>query len=253
MTSSLSGAEYLHPAFANHLFFLACHRGTVEIGPDGVHVRSDIEGFSCWAPANQDAVIPVDSGAVRINSYDESNWTQTLRIGGYVPAETIRYMQRATGALPPTGHRPCNGVVNPATSEAGARAFARVQLDGFIHPDAANRTSWATIFEAVACEVWDRRDHRLYIVWQSGVPVAVGLTVFAAGTAGLYAVATHPTVRRRGLARLVLERAAIDANALGYATMVLQVAEGSDAERLYFNAGFESLYTATTWRRKPQA
>src|SRR5690348_173977 len=61
-------SEYLHPAFVNHLSFLACHRGTIDIGPDGVHVRSDIEGFSCWAPAHPNAVLPADAAAVRINS-----------------------------------------------------------------------------------------------------------------------------------------------------------------------------------------
>jgi hypothetical protein len=185
ITSSPLGAEYFHPAFVNHLLFLACHRGTVEIGPDGVHVRSDIEGFSCWSPVHQEGVIPVDAGAVRINSYNESNWVETLRPAGYLSAETIRYMQRATGALPPTELLPRN-CVTIARSDADARVFARVQLDGFIQPDAANRTRWGAIFEAVACKVWGRRDHRLYIFRQFGIPVAVGMIVCAAGIAGLY-------------------------------------------------------------------
>lgn len=247
MTSGLR-ADTLDPAFLNHLFFLACHRGIVEIGPDGVRVRSDIEGFSCWAPAHPDGVIPVDRVAVRINSYDESIREEMLRLAGYLPAETIRYMRRATGARALQG-RP-SAEVTVAASEADARTFARVQLEGFIHPDAANRSRWETIFESVACKVWQRADHRLYIVRQSGLPVAVGLLVFSAGIAGLYAVATQPAARRQGLARLVLEEAAAEAQALGYATVVLQVALRSDAERLYFNAGFESLYTTTTWRQK---
>lgn len=35
------------------------------IGPDGVWVRSDIRGFSCWAPAHSSAVLPDDAGAIR--------------------------------------------------------------------------------------------------------------------------------------------------------------------------------------------
>lgn len=245
-------SEYLHPAFVNHLSFLACHRGTIDIGPDGVHVRSDIEGFSCWAPAHPNAVLPADAAAVRINSYEEPDWTETLRAAGYSTAETIRYMHRATDARPPTERRQ-SADVTIASSESDARAFARVQLDGFIKPDAPNRLRWEAVFESVACKVWGRPDHRLYIVRESGNPVAVGLIVLASGVAGLYSVATQPAARRRGFASLVLERASIEANELGYGRIILQVATESDAERLYFNAGFESLCTTTTWRRKPLA
>jgi GNAT superfamily N-acetyltransferase len=134
------------------------------------------------------------------------------------------------------------------SNDAAAITFADVQLAGFLEPDDPTRQLWHWVFEAAARRVFCRSDHRLYVVTAAGRPSAVGLLVFAAGIAGLYAVATRPEMRKRGLARLLLDTARSDAQRMGFVRLILQATTGSYADRLYRGAGFAEIYVATFWR-----
>ncbi|WP_372446405.1 GNAT family N-acetyltransferase [Kribbella aluminosa] len=63
---------------------------------------------------------------------------------------------------------------------------------------------------------------------------------------GVYAVATKPQYRGRGLATSLLAQVRRDAAGR---RLTLQVVEGSDAERLYLNAGFRPAYRSPPLRR----
>ena len=63
---------------------------------------------------------------------------------------------------------------------------------------------------------------RLYLGLMNGEPVATALLFLAAGVAGLYAVATAPHARRRGIGTALSRAALVTGRDLGYHLGVLQ-------------------------------
>ena len=80
------------------------------------------------------------------------------------------------------------------------------------------------------------------------MPAGVTLTV-ETEIVGVYAVATPPAFRKRGVATALLDAALRRAAERGRATATLQVVVGSAAERLYTSLGFASQFTSEIWRR----
>lgn len=76
-----------------------------------------------------------------------------------------------------------------------------------------------------------------------GRAVASGFAVLERGWAGVFAMGTHPSARRRGAARALLHALARRVLERGAASLYLQVeADNAAALRLYGEAGFTSLY-----------
>lgn len=77
----------------------------------------------------------------------------------------------------------------------------------------------------------------------AGRPAAVGMGVLERGQLGMFNMATHPDMRRRGAASSVIHALACWAEQRGAKTLYLQVAAGNTAaQTLYSKLGFETLY-----------
>jgi ribosomal protein S18 acetylase RimI-like enzyme len=79
----------------------------------------------------------------------------------------------------------------------------------------------------------------MWQAWEDGQPVAKAATYLAAGSAGVYAVATRPKARRRGLAGILTLTALHEARKLGKSLAVLH--SSPMAESLYRSLGFEAV------------
>ncbi len=111
---------------------------------------------------------------------------------------------------------------------------------------------WAKSLRRAALIGMERgHDHyRMYYASLNGAGVATAFTVFSAGTAGLYGMATSKDFEGQGIGRALLAHCAAEAFDRGVDVMTLQVPTGSKAERFYEGAGFQKAYVGRRFVKK---
>lgn len=127
--------------------------------------------------------------------------------------------------------------------------------------EAATRALWGRIagsgsgFSQAAVEALEKLEptiddprykaQRRYLGLLEGRPVACSALVLDAGVAGLYAVATLPEARRKGIGRVMTLRPLLEARELGYRVGVLQSSAAGHA--LYEAMGFKDVCRYTLY------
>ncbi|WP_405931602.1 GNAT family N-acetyltransferase [Streptomyces sp. NBC_00827] len=234
---SLTAADRLPAPAANHLAFMAAHRGSVEITADSLALEGDEEFFSWWAPLGEAVPIPAGAKTVRVFPFSGNGWPARLEQAGFKRAGELSYL-RAPAA--PDGPTLPDGVTLTVVEDNGqAREFALTQAAGFAEPgDTPEQTAWwEEDFTRNALRHYASADQTFYLLRSESEGAAVALALHSHGLAGIYAVATRPAHRGRRYAGLLL--AAISAEAHGRGEqLALQTEVGSTAERLYLRSGF---------------
>jgi GNAT superfamily N-acetyltransferase len=91
---------------------------------------------------------------------------------------------------------------------------------------------------------------RYYLARLDGEPVATAMLVLAAGVAGIYAVATIETARRRGIGAAVTLAPLLDARDRGYVAGVLQSSEMGYG--VYARMGFTEQFRYHSYHFQPE-
>lgn len=191
-------------------------------------------GFLWWvAPFHT----PVDLGARLANA--------GIRYEGSAPAMAIDI-----AALPRNEPLPPDLEIVPVCDAATLREFIGVLAaemgvpDGEANPAAAHHAALqAAIPPTLASELVPTR----YLGLIHGRPVATSRISIGGGVAGLYAVATLPDVRGRGIGR-AMTLAALDAGrALGYRIGVLQASDSGLP--VYRRLGFRTMFDYAVYLR----
>jgi GNAT superfamily N-acetyltransferase len=155
---------------------------------------------------------------------------------GWSVAVTLNHMAHPVPRSVPPG--PAEVIVRIARSCDEVRVFSEVQSAGFGVPD------WVHWVHKVNLVNAQRPDQRFYVAEIDGRPVGVTLLLITGSVAGLYAVATLPAARRRGVARALIHRAAQDALSLGADTLCLNTAAGGPAQLMFAGVGFEVAFAS---------
>ncbi len=123
------------------------------------------------------------------------------------------------------------------TSNAEMQAlWARIAGVGSDFPDAA--TDALARLEAALADPQYKAQHR-YMGLLNGTPVATSALVLASGVAGIYAVATVPEARGKGIGKIMTVIPLLQARQLGYRVGVLQAS--SMGYSIYGKIGFRDV------------
>jgi hypothetical protein len=114
--------------------------------------------------------------------------------------------------------------------------WARIAAVGTGFPDAA--TDELVRLEATLADPLYKAQHR-YIGLLDGTPVATSALVLDSGVAGIYAVATIPEARRKGIGKIMTVIPLLDARQIGYRVGVLQAS--SMGYSIYGEIGFRDV------------
>ncbi|MES2441258.1 MAG: GNAT family N-acetyltransferase [Pseudomonadota bacterium] len=235
--------------FRNHLHFLRRHRGDFLATRDGVYMVGEAPGVSFWTPLHDAARLPEDFGAVRLLPQSGEGWPARLGAAGYVEAETFSYQALACGrALSPRFPVP-EVPVRRVESREDALAFARVQSAAFLTGDDGISVWWRSFFALAAVRNYQDPGQDMLIADAGDGASAAVLVVHAAGVSGLYAVATRPEARGKGLGTALLASALGEAARRGSQALTLHTESGSFADGYYRRLGFEERYASPVWRR----
>ena len=226
----------------NHLAFLAAHRGQVRRSAAGIAVVGEPDEFSAWIPLSASAELPPDTATVRLVPWSGDGWAERLVAAGYQPAEVLVYMEAPPDA---DAGEPLAAIA----SDEDAMAFAEVQSAAFLDEDEPDYDWWRKMLQDMALRNYRAPDQSLYLLRVDGDPASVTLVLRTGPVFGVYAVATKPAYRGRGLASALLAQARRDAARAEGARLALQVVEGSDAERLYLKLGFRAVFRSPHFRR----
>ncbi len=132
--------------------------------------------------------------------------------------------------------------------EVTAREWGLTCARGFEAPDASRKglgEAWADLI----CHV-DPEGIVSYLGCLDGRPVATSLLMYGAGVAGIYAVATVPEARRKGIGAAMTCAPLLDARSKGYAIGILQASEMGAP--VYRSLGFEEYCEVFEYFRRPR-
>jgi GNAT superfamily N-acetyltransferase len=240
----------LDPIFANHLQFFRRHRGDFHVAGDGVYIVAEAPGVTSWTPLSDEAALPPGFDAVRLLPESGHGWPRRLEQMGFAAAETLSYQAMALTNAIARQDSPAVRIA-PVSSTEDALAFAAVQAAAFLEEPDEGNDWWRAFFPLAAMRNYVDPDQRLLTAFCEEQAAAVLLLLYTGDCAGIYAVATRPKYRRRGLSAALLKAAADDARERGAKCLVLQAMLGSVADGFYRRAGFEERYRSTVWRRAP--
>ena len=112
----------------------------------------------------------------------------------------------------------------------------------------ASAPSWLrTMTRRVILDSLSEPWHTFYVGYIDHQPAGTLHLLVEGGTAGIYAVATLRSQRRRGVQTALLARAIADARAAGCDLICLRTAADGDARTLFAHTGFEVAHEQTLW------
>ncbi len=109
--------------------------------------------------------------------------------------------------------------VNKVDNPEGQALWARTTAKGFGVPDPV--AAEVAALEATFTSSYYKAAHH-YIGYLDDVPVAASSMVLDSGVAGIYAVATAPEVRRKGIGAAMSRMPLLEAKEMGYHVCILQ-------------------------------
>jgi GNAT superfamily N-acetyltransferase len=143
---------------------------------------------------------------------------------------------------------PAGFSIQLAHDEASFKEWVRVMFTGFEipndPPDPA-RAAWLRLLKLA-----DPETALVYTGWLNDEPVATALLFLGAGVAGLYAIATLPAVRRKGLGAMMTLHPLLHARSLGYKIGILHASEMGAG--VYRSVGFQEYCQVQSYRWKPE-
>lgn len=226
--------------FENHLRFLQVHRGSVKSTEQAVEVRSDKPEYTYAIPekgAELDRLLR-DFRTLHFAPWGR-NHLQKISTLGMKPKGSLSYMELKRNV---SAWADLNDLaITVARDENEMVVFSDIQCRGFLESPAAYDSWAAWLAAANRCNL-NKAGQHFYVGRYKGAAAGVVMTVLGDGLAGIYAVATKPEFRKKGISTALMKRAIEDAAKEGCDDITLQVVRGSYAEAFYKKLGFETAF-----------
>ncbi len=231
----------------NHLAFLASHRGSVRRDGDTLFIESDRMEFT-YAILGRGARVeklPPTSQTLQHLPWNEAT-VDDLNRTGFSPTIGLSYM--VLGENLPEWRVRTDLSIERVRDVAHMDVFSNVQSRGF-NETQESFDRWHPWLRAANHRNLENPNQLFYVGSLGNEAVGVVLTVIDGESAGIYAVATLPNHRKKGISATIMKQAVLDAQAKGCNIMTLQVKQDSYVEDFYRHLGFNRVFTTGMYRR----
>ncbi len=227
--------------FENHVEFLSTHRGNVTRLKDAFTVESDRPEFTyAVLGSGENSALLEKFSTVHLIQWNDPR-EQDLNDPRYQSRGGLSYMTFAGDSAAWT-RNPSVEIVSVTTKEE-MDIFSHVQAAGFAQTQ-EDYDRWHPWLSQANHRNLNSERQKFYVGYVDGKPVGTTLLVLTKGLAGIYAVATLPESRKRGIGSSLMARAVTDARNQQCDLITLQVAASSYAESLYKKLGFDTRFSA---------
>lgn len=221
----------------NHICFLSKHRGIKECLEYANFIHSDNTDYNIAFPLSKESIEKIS----REFTIYLPQWVQI--------DEQIKSQYKKTGSLT---YMILDGgsenwavnkqiIIKRADTLSAIEDFSIVQVKGFCETQ-EEFNEWYSWLREKNVKNLDDNTQNFYVAYENEKPVGVTLCVYHGNTAGIYAVATLPEHRNKGISATLIQRAVNDAISNNVTTITLQTSTDSYAHSFYKKLGFKDAF-----------
>ena len=232
-----SNLTYKVNILENHINFLSKHRGLRESLEYGEFIHSDKTEYNIAFPLSTEAIEKISKNYtmylpqwVLINEYMKLNCKK---------AGCLTYMVLTAGKTKWEANEKI--IIKKASSLSDIEDFSLVQGRAFCEAE-EEFNEWYPWMREKNINNLDDKTQSFYVAYENEKPVAVTLCIYHKNIAGIYAVATMPQHRKKGISTTLIQRAVDDAIRNNLTTITLQTSTESYAHSFYKKLGFEDAF-----------
>jgi GNAT superfamily N-acetyltransferase len=221
----------------NHINFLSKHRGIKECLEYGTFIHSEKSEYNIAFPFSAEGIEKI-SGEYTIYLPDWVLMNEQMKLK-YKKTGSLTYMVLTDRKKEWKINKKI--IIKRADSLSSIEDFSIVQGKGFCETE-KEFNEWYPWMREKNIENLGDITQSFYTAYENGKPVGVSLCIYHKNTAGIYAVATLPEYRKRGIAAALIHKAADDAISNNMTAITLQTSTGSYSHSLYRKLEFENVF-----------
>jgi len=228
--------EYKMNILESHIYFLSKHRGIRECLDYSEFIHSEKAEYNIAFPLSNEGI-------------EKINKKYTIYLPKWIINEQMKLKYKKIGSLTymvltdeKTKSKINNKIiVKKAISLSTIEDFSLVQGKAFCETE-EEFNEWYLWMREKNIKNLDDNTQNFYVAYENEKPVSVLLCIYHKKTAGIYAVATLPEHRKKGISTTLMQKAIDDAISNNMTTITLQTSTESYAHSFYRNLGFENVF-----------
>lgn len=234
---SNSNLAYKENILKQHIYFLLKHRGVRESHEYGEFIHSDKKEFNIAFPLSNEGIDKIsNSYTIYLPQWVLINEQMKLK---YIKTGSLTYMVLTDKKMKLKINKEITTKI--AISLSDIEDFSIVQGKAFCETE-VEFNEWYLWMREKNIKNLDDNTQNFYVAYENNIPVGVLLCIYNKSIAGIYAVATLPKYRRKGISTTLIQRAVDDALCNNITTITLQTSTESYSHCFYRNLGFKNMF-----------
>jgi GNAT superfamily N-acetyltransferase len=228
---------YKENILKQHIYFLSKHRGIRECLEYGEFIHSDKAEYNIAFPLSNEGIDKINKKyTIYLPQWVLINDQMKLK---YKKIGSLTYMVLNDEKIKLEINKKI--IVKRASSLSDIEDFSIVQGKAFCETE-EEFNEWYLWMREKNIKNLDDNTQNFYVAYENEKPVGVLLSIYNKNIAGIFAVATLPEHRKKGISTTLMQSAVDDAICNNMTTITLQTSTESYAHSFYRNIGFENVF-----------
>jgi len=230
----------------NHICFLQQNRGSKRYENENIRISSEVDNFDITFLINE--YQPAFNSKMVYLPEWSSNSIQSIKPDKVEKIADLTYMSANSNIL--KEWKTNNAIVTKKiVSDSDLELFSIVQSRGFCETNEIYN-EWFPFLRKKNFEGILFKNQHFFIAYIADKAVGTCLIIDSDDRYGIYAVATLPEYRKKGIATSVMKSALVNCIDIKTQNLTLQTIKDSSAEKLYLHLGFKREFNCQVLKEK---